>query len=84
MKTAVLTKKFLKQANEYIPVEVVCLYEWVVEYPVYGAHELADEGAFSSVVVLATSFPSGFCRGRDLNPRPSHQGKLEECNDTNH
>ena len=47
-----------------------------LEYPVYGAHELADEGAFTSVVVLTASFPSGFRRGRDLNPRPSLQGKL--------
>ena len=42
-----------------------------LEYPVYGAHELADEGAFSSVVVFIASFPSGFRRGRDLNPQPS-------------
>ena len=26
-----------------------------LEYPVYGAHELADEGAFTSVVVLTAS-----------------------------
>ena len=32
-----------------------------LEYPVYGAHELADEGAFTSLVVLSASFPSGFC-----------------------
>ena len=31
-----------------------------LEYPVYGAHELANEGAFTSVVVLTASFPSGF------------------------
>ena len=55
-----------------------------LEYPVYGAHELADEGAFTSVVVLAASFPAGFRRGRDLNPRPSLQGKLVECNEINH
>ena len=33
-----------------------------LDYPVYGAHELANEGAFTSVVVLAASFPSGFCQ----------------------
>ena len=55
-----------------------------LEYPAYGAHELADEGAFTSVVVLTASFPSGFRRGRDLNPRPSLQGKLVECNEINH
>ena len=33
-----------------------------LEYPVYGANELADEGAFTSVVVLTASFPSGFRR----------------------
>ena len=38
-----------------------------LEYPVYGAHELADERAFASMVVLTACFPSGFCR--DLNPR---------------
>ena len=31
-----------------------------LEHPVYGAHELASEGAFTSVVVLTASFPSGF------------------------
>ena len=50
-----------------------------LEYPVYGAHELADERALTSVVELTASFPSGFRRGRDLNPRPSLQGKLVEC-----
>ena len=55
-----------------------------LEYPIYGAHELADEGAFTCVVVLTASFPSGFRRGRDLNPRPSLQGKLVECNEINH
>ena len=54
---------------------IVCLYgegrppRLDLEYPIYGAHELADEGAFTSVVVLTASFPSGFRRGRDLNPR---------------
>ena len=52
-----------------------------LEYPVYGAHELADEGAFTSVVVLTASFPSGFRRGQKLNPRPSLQSKLVVCND---
>ena len=51
-----------------------------LEYPVYGAHELANEGAFTSVVVLTASFPSGFRQGQDLNPRPSLQWKLVECN----
>ena len=55
-----------------------------LEYPVYGAHELADEGAFTSEVVLTASFPSGFHQGRDLNPRPSLQGKLVECNEIYH
>ena len=41
-------------------------------------------GAFTSVVVLTASFPSGFRRGRDLNPRPSLQEKLVECNEINH
>ena len=45
---------------------------------------LADEGAFASVVVLTASLPSGFRRGQDLNPRPSLQGKLVECNEINH
>ena len=70
---------------------IVCLFVYGegrprldLEYPVYGAHELADEGAFTSVVVLTASFPSGFRRGRDLNPRPSLQGKLVECNEINH
>ena len=31
-----------------------------LEYPVYGAHKLANEGAFTAVVVLTASFPSGF------------------------
>ena len=67
----------------------VCLYgegrpRLDLEYPVYGAHELSDEGAFTSVVVLTASFPSGFRRGRDLKPRPSLQGKLVECNEINH
>ena len=35
-----------------------------LEYPVYGAHELADEGAFTSVAVLTASFLSG------VSPRP--------------
>ena len=39
-----------------------------LEYPVYGAHELADEGAFTSVVVLTASFPSGFRRGTGFEP----------------
>ena len=52
---------------------VVCLYgegrpRLDLEYPVCGAYELAEEGAFTSVVVLTASFPSWFCRGRDLNP----------------
>ena len=47
-------------------------------------HELADEGAFTSVVVLTASFPSGFLQGLDLNPRPSLQEKLAECNEINH
>ena len=55
-----------------------------LEYPVYGAYELADEGAFTSLVVLTASFPSGFRGGRDLSPRPSLQGKLVECNEINH
>ena len=51
---------------------LVCLYgggspSLDLEYPVYGAHELADERAFASMVVLTACFPSGFCR--DLNPR---------------
>ena len=67
----------------------VCLYgegrpRLDLEYPASGAKELADEGAFTSVVVLTASFPSGFCRGRDLNPRPSLHGKLVECNEINH
>ena len=67
----------------------LCLYgegrpRLYLEYPVYGAHELADEGAFTSVVVLFASFPCGFRRGRDLNPRPSLQRKLAECNEINH
>ena len=42
----------------------VCLYgegrpRLDLEYPVYGAQKLTDEGAFTSVVVLTTSFPSG-------------------------
>ena len=52
-----------------------------LEYPVYGAHELAEEGAFTSMVVLTASFPSGFRRDRYLNPRPSLQGKLVEYNE---
>ena len=55
-----------------------------LEYLVYGAHELADKGAFTLVVVLTSSFLSGFRRGRDLNPRPSLQGKLVEHNEINH
>ena len=55
-----------------------------LEYPLYGAHKLANEGAFTSMVVLTASFPSEFRRGRDLNPRPSLQGKLVECNEINH
>ena len=47
-----------------------------LEYPIYGDHELADEGAFTSVVVLTASFPSGFRRGRDLNLQPPVQEKL--------
>ena len=31
-----------------------------LEYPIYGARELAAEGAFTSVVVLTAIFPSGF------------------------
>ena len=31
-----------------------------LEYPVYGAHELADERAFTSVVVLTAGFLLGF------------------------
>ena len=31
-----------------------------LEYPVYGAHELANKGAFTSLLVLTASFPSGF------------------------
>ena len=31
-----------------------------LEHPVYAAHELANEGAFTAVVVLTASFPSGF------------------------
>ena len=31
-----------------------------LEYPVYGANKLANDGAFTSVVVLTASFPSGF------------------------
>ena len=66
----------------------VCLYgegrpRLDLEYPVYGAQELADEGAFTSVVVLTSSFPSGFHQGRDLNPQPSLQEKLVECNEIN-
>ena len=37
-----------------------------------------------SMVVLRASFPSGICLGRDLNPQPSLQGKLVECNEINH
>ena len=55
-----------------------------VEYPVYGAHELANGGAFTSVVVLTASFPSGSGLGRDLNQLPSLQEKLVECNEINH
>ena len=38
---------------------------------IYGAHKLADEGAFTSVVVFTASFPSGFRRDLDLNQPPS-------------
>ena len=31
-----------------------------LEHPVYGAHELVDEGAFTFVVVLTASFLLGF------------------------
>ena len=46
-----------------------------LDYTVYITNdELANKGAFTSVVVLTASFPYGFCRGRDLNPRlyPEH------------
>ena len=33
-----------------------------LEYPVYGVHKLANVGAFTSVVVLTASFPSGFAQ----------------------
>ena len=35
-----------------------------LEYHVYGAHELANEGAFTSVVVLIANFPSVFGQAR--------------------
>ena len=67
----------------------VCLYRegrprLYLEYPVCGAHELADKGAFTFVVVLTANFPSGFRRDLDLNPQPSLQGKLVECNEIYH
>ena len=79
----------MEQGSKSTMLLYVCLYgegtpRLDLEYPVYGAHELADEGALTSVVVLTASFPSGFRRGRDLNPRPSLQGKLVECNEINH
>ena len=72
-----------------VHINLVCLYgegrpRLDLEYPVYGAPELADEGAFTYVVVLNASFPSGFCRGRDLNPRLVLQGKQVEYNEINH
>ena len=48
-------------------------------YPLYGAHELPDEVAVTSVVVLTTSSLYTFPCGRDLNPQPSLQGRLAKC-----
>ena len=54
----------------------VCLYgegrpRLDLEYPSYGTHELADEGAFTSVVVLTATFPS-------------KEASRVECNEINH
>ena len=44
---------------------LVCLYgegrpRLDLEYPVYGPHELVDEGAFTFVIILTASFLFGF------------------------
>ena len=53
------------QVQKFDQCVICCLYgegspRLDLEYPVYGVHERADEGAFTSVVVLTTGFPSGF------------------------
>ena len=70
----------------------VCLFVYLygegrprldLEYPVYGASS-SQTRELLPPWLSSPPVPSGFRRGRDLNPRPSLQGKLVECNEINH
>ena len=52
-----------------------------LEYPVYRTHELADEEAFTSVVILTASFPSGFLPRPGFEPTTFSLGEVKLITD---